>query len=289
MMPPPSLPIRDFADESSLGEVAPLVDAYGRVLDYLRISVTDRCNLRCRYCMPEDGVPRLPHAAILSYEEITQVARAAVRRGVKKLRITGGEPLIRREIETLVRMLAAIDGVTELAMTTNGLLLKQYAQKLADAGLHRVNVSLDTTDPLRFAEITRGGDLRRVFEGIEAARSMGLNPVKLNCVVTEFSNPVDMAGVKAYAESEGLAVRFIRQMHLPSGMFSVVEGGEGGDCPRCNRLRLSSDGLLRPCLFSNLGFSVRDLGAEEALRRATVEKPLAGSCCTTHPMHRIGG
>ncbi|MCC6124272.1 MAG: radical SAM protein [Pirellulales bacterium] len=266
-----------------------MVDGYGRVLDYLRISVTDRCNLRCRYCMTEEGVPPLPHEAILSYEEIAQVARAAARRGVKKLRITGGEPLVRREIETLVRMLAAIEGIIDLAMTTNGILLERLASALAAAGLRRVNVSVDTVDPRRFAEITRGGDIRKLFAGIDAARSAGLHPVKLNCVATEYSTPSDLAGVKAYAASEKLDVRFIRQMHLPSGAFSAVEGGGGGDCPRCNRLRLSSDGLLRPCLFSDLGFSVRELGAEEALRRATAGKPRAGTRCTSHPMHRIGG
>jgi GTP 3',8-cyclase len=289
MTNPTILAKQRIASESSFARAESLVDAHGRVLDYLRISVTDRCNLRCRYCMAEDGVPLLPHDAILTFEEIVQVARAAARRGVKKLRITGGEPLVRREIETLVRMLSTIEGVEDLAMTTNGVLLAQHASALAAAGLRRVNVSLDAVDPRRFADITRGGDVFKVFEGIEAARDAGLNPIKLNCVVTELSTPSDLAGVKQFAAAAGLPLRFIRQMHLPSGVFSVVEGGAGGDCPRCNRLRLSSDGMLRPCLFSDLGFNVRELGAEEALRRATAEKPRAGSCCTTHPMSRIGG
>jgi cyclic pyranopterin phosphate synthase len=239
--------------------------------------------------MDEQGVPLLPHAAILSYEEIAEIARVAARRGIRKLRITGGEPLVRRKIETLVEMLSTIEGVDDLSMTTNGVLLREFAPALSAAGLQRVNVSLDTVDPHRFAEITRGGDLSQVFDGIDAARSAGLNPVKLNCVITELTTPEDLAGVKQYAQSEGLDLRLIRQMHLSSGAFSVVEGGTGGDCNQCNRLRLSSDGLLRPCLFSDLGFSVRDLGPEEALRRAAAEKPLAGSCCTTHPMSRIGG
>jgi cyclic pyranopterin phosphate synthase len=239
--------------------------------------------------MDEQGVPLLPHAAILSYEEIAKIARVAARRGIRKLRITGGEPLVRRKIETLVEMLSTIEGVDDLSMTTNGVLLREFAPALSAAGLQRVNVSLDTVDPHRFAEITRGGDLSLVFDGIDAARSAGINPVKLNCVITELTTPKDLAGVKQYAQSEGLDLRLIRQMHLSSGAFSVVEGGTGGDCNQCNRLRLSSDGLLRPCLFSDLGFSVRDLGPEEALRCAAAEKPLAGSCCTTHPMSRIGG
>jgi cyclic pyranopterin phosphate synthase len=289
MMNPTILANQRIEGESSFAKAESLVDAHGRVLDYLRISVTDRCNLRCRYCMAEEGVPLLPHDAILTYEEIVQIARAAARRGVKKLRITGGEPLVRREIETLVRMLSTIEGVEDLAMTANGVLLAQHASALADAGLRRVNVSLDTVVSQRFAEVTRGGDLFKVFEGIKAARDAGLNPIKLNCVVTESSTPSDLEGVKQFAAAAGLSVRFIRQMHLPSGVFSVVEGGAGGDCPQCNRLRLSSDGMLRPCLFSDLGFNVRELGAEEALRCATAEKPRAGSCCTTYPMSRIGG
>src|SRR3990172_5910297 len=161
-----------------------MIDRFGRAIDYLRISVTDRCNLRCRYCMPPEGVPLLQPKDILSFEEIAEVARSAVGLGVTKIRLTGGEPLVRRGIEVLVRMLAAIDGVADLAMTTNGLLLDQHAAALAAAGLRRVNVSLDAIDPQRYAAVTRGGDVHRVLAGINAARQAGLNPVKLNCVLS---------------------------------------------------------------------------------------------------------
>lgn len=264
-------------------------DRFGRTIDYLRISVTDRCNLRCAYCMPPGGVPWLPHTSILSFEEITEVARLAVARGVSKIRLTGGEPLVRCDIDGLVAMLAGLPGVDDLAMTTNGVLLDQFAQRLAEAGLRRVNVSLDATDAARYAEITRGGDVRRVLAGIEAARRAKLTPIKLNCVVHRGRHDRDAQDVARFARTEGLEVRFIRQMNLTAGVFTVVEGGAGGDCTRCNRLRLTSDGQIRPCLFSDLGFSVRELGPAEALAQALADKPLAGTCCNSRAMHAVGG
>lgn len=264
-------------------------DAFGRTIDYLRISVTDRCNLRCSYCMPPEGVTALPHESILRYEEILQVARCAVAQGVRKIRLTGGEPLVRRGIADLVAMLGELRGVEDLAMTTNGILLDQYATRLARAGLHRVNVSLDAVDPIRFAALTRGGDVRRVMAGIQAARAAGLTPVKLNCVVHDSAAESDAHDVAAFARQENLEVRFIRQMNLAAGRFTLIEGGSGGDCRRCNRLRLTSDGVLRPCLFSDLGFAVRELGAAEAIRRAVAQKPAAGTVCTTQGMYVIGG
>jgi GTP 3',8-cyclase len=264
-------------------------DAYGRKIDYLRISVTDRCNLRCTYCMPPTGIPLVWRKDILSYEEITEVARCAVALGVTKIRLTGGEPLVRRGIDRLVAMLAAIDGIRDLSMTTNGVLLANYAAPLVAAGLHRVNISLDATDPQRFAEITRGGDVRQVMEGIEAAQKAGLTPIKLNCVIESDRFERDAQDVAQFAESTGLEVRFIRQMGLDEGSFTVVEGGAGGDCPRCNRLRLTSDGRIRPCLFSNLSFNVRQFGAARALAMAIGHKPQAGTACTDLAMHAIGG
>lgn len=266
-----------------------MIDRFGRRIDYLRISVTDRCNLRCRYCMPPDGPTLVPHAEILRFEEIVEVARVAVEMGVTKLRLTGGEPLVRREIEKLVRMLAQLPGVRDLAMTTNGTLLAKHAKALALAGLHRVNVSLDAIDPQRYAAITANGDVRDVLAGIEAACRAGLHPIKLNCVVGGDSDPHDAQDVAKFARTHGLQVRFIPQMDLARGRFGLVQGGTGGDCPRCNRLRLSADGQIRPCLFSDLGYSVRELGAAEALRRAVEAKPASGSACTSRSISAIGG
>ena len=264
-----------------------MIDPFGRTIDYLRVSVTDRCNLRCRYCMPAGGVTMLPHEDVLTFEEIAAVARCAVDMGAAKVRLTGGEPLVRRDIITLVEMLGAIDGITDLAMTTNGVLLGRCAEDLARAGLHRVNVSLDTTDPAHYAELTRGGDVATALAGIDAARRAGLTPIKLNCVVGPCNGDVEL--VREYGRENGCEVRAIRLMDFEAGHFSVVEGGSGGDCPRCNRLRLSSDGQLRPCLFSDISFDVRELGPAEAIRQAVQAKPQAGGPCSHNWMHGIGG
>ena len=266
-----------------------MIDSYGRTIDYLRISVTDRCNLRCTYCMPPEGVRLFRHEDMLTFEEIVEVARAGVAMGITKIRLTGGEPLVRRNIAGLVGMLAAIEGIGDLAMTTNGTLLDEHAQSLVAAGLQRVNISLDALDPVRYAAITRGGDVRQVLAGIDAARRAGLAPIRLNCVVEADSTEPDAQDVAGFAAASGLEVRFIRRMNLAEGTFAVVERGLGGDCPRCNRLRLSSDGRIRPCLLSNLCFGVRELGAAEALARAVRYKPRAGSTCTDLSMHSIGG
>jgi len=266
-----------------------MIDRFGRTIDYLRVSVTDRCNLRCHYCMPAEGVPLVSHNEVLSFEEIDEVVRAAVSMGVRKVRLTGGEPLVRRGVVDLVGMLARIEGIGDLAMSTNGVLLGGLAAGLKAAGLMRVNVSLDAIDPERYARITRGGDVRDVRAGIEAAAAAGLAPIKLNCVVSASSDEPDARDVARFGASKHLEVRFIRMMDLAEGTFSVVEGGTGGNCGLCNRLRLTSDGSVRPCLFSDLRFGVRELGAREALRRAVAEKPPTGTSCTEGLMHGIGG
>lgn len=263
-------------------------DKFGRSINYMRISVTDKCDLRCVYCMPAEGVPLLRHEDILSFEEIASCTRMAVAMGVNKIRLTGGEPLVRRDIVTLVEMLARIDGIADFAMTTNGVRLAASAPALADAGLQRVNISLDAMNPARYAEITRGGDVHAVISGIRAARAVGLMPIKLNCVIHDSPDEVDARDVSSFACAEGLEVRFIRRMHLSEGHFSTVIGGTGGDCAQCNRLRLSADGQVRPCLFSNLGYSVRALGPAEAIRQAVATKPRRGETSTAM-FHAIGG
>jgi cyclic pyranopterin phosphate synthase len=265
-----------------------MYDTFNRPINYLRVSVTDRCNLRCVYCMPPEGIQLIPHKDILSYEEITDVVCCAVRLGIRKVRLTGGEPLVRKGIVDLVAMLARIEDIDDLAMTTNGVLLAEFAEPLARAGLHRVNVSLDTVDPERFREITRGGDLAAVLAGLDAAEAAGLQPIRLNCVVERTSGEPDAQGVAEFAKTRGYVLRFIRRMDINAGEFWTVDGGTGGDCEKCNRLRLASNGIIRPCLFSDLAFSVRELGSEEAIRRAVRAKPEAGQRART-PMHQIGG
>ncbi|MEQ8848994.1 GTP 3',8-cyclase MoaA [Botrimarina sp.] len=195
-------------------ESGQLVDAYGRRHTKLRVSVTDRCNLRCRYCMPAEGVPLAPREELLTFEEFQRVVRVAVGLGVRQVRLTGGEPLVRRDLPELVRLLAAIDGLTDLALTTNGVLLAEQADALFAAGLRRVNVSLDALDPAVFAELTRRDSHRRVIEGIAAARRAGLAPIKINVVSLRGVTESEVVPFGHFARETGLEVRFIEYMPL---------------------------------------------------------------------------
>ena len=271
--------------------MAGLFDSFGRHINYLRVAVTDRCNLRCIYCMPPGGVPRIPHDEILSYEEIRTVVQAAAKLGITRIRITGGEPLVRADLSKLVQMLSELEGINEVALTTNGTLLKQYALELKQAGLKRVNVSLDTLKPDRFQRITRIGELRDVLDGIEVARNAGLDPVKINTVVMRGVNDDEVLDFVKMTCTEDWHIRFIELMPF-SGVAEFVPSyelqqristlgelepcsinigagpaisyrlagakgtigfisplTESSFCSRCNRIRLSPDGKLRPCLM----------------------------------------
>ena len=184
-----------------------MLDRFNRKINYLRISVTDRCNLRCKYCMPEEGIKWIDHNNIITYEEIVQIVKAGVTYGIDKIRITGGEPLVRKGIANLVQMLAAVDGIKDIALTTNGILLEQYADKLAIAGLHRINISMDTINPERYKELTRGGDVNAVFKGIKAAQLAGLSPIKINCVVRNSSMEADAFAVKEFCDEKVPPIR----------------------------------------------------------------------------------
>jgi len=266
-----------------------MYDRFNRSINYLRVSVTDRCNLRCTYCMPAEGVKLLEHKDILSLEEIVAVVREAVSKGFTKVRITGGEPLVRKGIISLVENIAGIVGIRDFGLTTNGILLSNFALDLANAGLHRINISLDTLDPEKYRFITRGGDVQKVLEGIDAAKKAGLTPVKINCVVRSSSDEPDAKAVREFCLKHGLEARFIHEMSLANGCFTIVENGHGGDCPNCNRLRLTANGMIRPCLFSDIRFSTRELGIREALERAVGLKPAKGSVNVTGEFHNIGG
>ncbi len=266
-----------------------MYDRFNRKINYLRISVTDRCNLRCIYCMPEQGITLLRHEDILSFDEIRDFTEVAVAMGVTKVRITGGEPLVRRGIITLVGMLSEIKGISDLSMTTNGVLLRQFAPGLKEAGLKRVNISLDTIDPIKFKSITRNGNVTDVLEGIEAAKAAGLYPVKINCVIRASKTEEEAMEVTRFCKDNNLNIRYIRQMDLVKGHFSTVEGGTGGDCILCNRLRLTANGKLKPCLFSNIEFDIRKLGYEESINLALESKPECGTKNETGAFYNIGG
>lgn len=219
-----------------------LSDSFQRPINYLRISVTDRCNLRCIYCMPPEGIALMSHDDILSYEEIVTLVKAAVELGITRIRLTGGEPLVRAGLPGLVRMIAGIDGVTDLSLTTNGILLAKYAKDLKDAGLMRVNVSLDTLKPERFHQITRCGELKDTLKGIEAAKEADLTPVKINMVLMAGINDDEIIDFARKTIDDGWNVRFIEYMPVNgedinvTRLFSVSEV----------RKRLESLGPLEP-------------------------------------------
>jgi cyclic pyranopterin phosphate synthase len=302
----------------------PLRDRYGRVHDDLRVSVTDRCNLRCVYCMPEVGMTFQPSSALLSFDEIVRLATLAYSLGVRSLRLTGGEPLVRKNLASLVARLAAI-GFDDLSMTTNGMLLAPLAGVLAESGLARVNISCDSLRPERFNAIRRRGDLATVLASMDEAERVGLSPLKVNVVILRNVNDDEVLDFASFARETGRVVRFIEFMPLdaqgtwdkdqlvpgheifervsacwpleridtgssaPAERFRFADGrGEIGlissvsepFCGTCNRLRLTADGAVRNCLFSDDELSVRDLmrngGSDDdiavLLRRAVWQK-----------------
>jgi len=225
-----------------------VVDQYGRTFTYLRVSVTDLCNLRCVYCMPEEGMQWLPREEILSFEEITTVVEAAAACGVHKIRLTGGEPLVRREIEKLAGMVARVPGITDLALTTNGTRLGELAAPLAAAGLRRINISLDTLKPDRFKAIARRHELGEVLDGIAAAKRAGLSPIKINMVVLGGLNDDEVADFAAMTLEQALDIRFIEYMPLEEAKGCAMGSGSFGFIPNDVTKRRISErfGALEP-------------------------------------------
>ncbi len=327
---------------------APPTDSFLRKIDYLRLSITDRCNLRCSYCMPKDGVPKLDHSDVLRYEEILNVARIAAAMGISKIRITGGEPLVRKEVLKLCESIAKSPGLKSLSLTTNGVLLSDFAGELVRVGIKRINISLDTLRPERFAAITRRDLFGKVWEGIMAAHEVGISPVKLNAVVMRGVNDDEIEDLARLTFRFPFHVRFIEIMPFRQDDYESVfvsaseilerlqriaplEASNGGEsngpalyyrfegapgeigiispvsshfCESCNRMRVTSDGKLRTCLFSTdetdlrrllrYGASDEEIGA--AIRGAIVKKPkkhqLANPVfrkCISRQMFSIGG
>jgi len=201
-----------------------IIDRFGRQMTYLRISVTDRCNLRCVYCMPPEGIPWQPHENILSYEEIARIVAAAARHGIREVRLTGGEPLLRKNLTDMVALIAAIPGIESISLTTNGLLLASLAAALRQAGLKRVNVSLDTLDAEKFKQITRGGVLQSVLDGIQASEEAGLSPIKMNVVAMQGINDDELLDMARLALIHPWHIRFIELMPL-TGQQTLSENG----------------------------------------------------------------
>ncbi|MFA4875262.1 MAG: radical SAM protein, partial [bacterium] len=247
-------------------------------------------NLRCTYCRPAEGVTLVKHQDILSLEEMYEVAAYAVGMGVNKIRLTGGEPLVKKNIEFLVEMIGRLPGVKDFGMTTNGALLPAYAQKLKSCGLHRVNISLDSLDHDRYREITRGGELACALDGIKAAKAAGLTPIKLNVVIIPDLNEDERESFLKFGERNEIEVRFIRRMDLRSGeRYGIESDTTVGRCDACNRLRLTCTGELMPCLFSEYSINIRELGIERAFELALRNKPEFGGTNQRDLMHEIGG
>lgn len=327
-----------------------LKDGFGRAHTDLRVSVTDRCNIRCRYCMPAEGVQFRSHTELLTYEEIERFVRVAAGEGIRKVRLTGGEPLVRKGIVALVKMLVALPGIDEVAMTTNGILLPQYADDLKAAGLARLNISLDTFDRARFEKLTRCDEFPQVLEGIDAAIRAGFQGIKLNALAIRDLSEEDVVPLARFAQANGLQLRFIEFMPVegdllwdrdrvlrgeeilsiltreigpltpvdtenstaPASEYRFAEGGATVGiipsvskpfCDNCDRLRLTSDGKLRNCLFSprrwdilaairnggtdrQVAQLIREAVAAKLETRGAVDGRLVQS---DESMHQIGG
>lgn len=268
-----------------------MLDQYRRKIDYLRVSVTDRCNYRCGYCMPAGGIPLKPAQEILSYERIRSVVREAAELGVQKVRLTGGEPLVRKGIEHLVSMLASLPRVEELCLTTNGSRLAELAELLAESGLDRVNVSIDSLIAERYAKITGGGNLRNVLRGVDAALANGLGPVKVNMVLLPETTAEEVTAMRQFCDKKGMPLQRISLFHLQDGKEShnTITAERPPRCEHCNRLRLTSDGFLKPCLFSEQEVKVAFDDIRGSLIRAVLLKPKEGTKCSSRTMHQIGG
>jgi GTP 3',8-cyclase len=265
-----------------------MYDSYNRRITYLRISVTDKCNLRCRYCMPEEGVPIRRHEEYLSFEQITAVVRSAVRLGVNKVRLTGGEPLVKRGIVELVGMIRGVEGLRILAMSTNGILLPRYAAALKAAGLDSLNISLDTLDPERYRRITRVGDIRQVLSGIDAAVAEGF-PVKINTVVLEDTSESEIEQMSRFCSARGVKLQLINHYDLSAEKGYDYRYDRPPRCEECNRIRLLADGILKPCLHSDEEIPVDFDDIEGSLLETVARKPARGMACTLRGMMEIGG
>ncbi len=309
-----------------------MIDRFGREITYLRISVTELCNLRCRYCMPEDGVCKKSHEEMLTEDEIIMAVEAASSLGIRKLRITGGEPLVKKNIVSICRRAAAVPGIKEVCITTNGTLLPELARPLREAGVSRVNISLDTLDPKKFHYISRVGELDQAVAGIRAALDAGFEKVKLNTVLIGGFNDDEIPVLAELTRRYPLDLRFIELMPMyDSGDFGpeafipytvvldrlpglepmATDGGvarlyrlplaqgniglispvSAHFCGTCNRLRLTADGKIKPCLHSGDEFSIKGLdydGMVEELRLAIENKPSWHGALDAHNRSRAG-
>jgi len=265
-----------------------MLDRYNRKINYLRISVTDRCNLRCTYCMPPEGVALKKKKENLSIDEFVEIVKEAVPLGFTKIRLTGGEPLLKAGIVELVQKIKALSGVDHLGMTTNGVLLSKYAKPLKAAGLDSVNVSLDTLDPQLYHSITGGGNIEKVLEGINSAIEERFT-VKINTVVQDSTTEENILEMKTFCKNKGISLQLINHYSLKKKKLDNYCFDRPPPCEKCNRIRLMADGNLKPCLHSNIEIPVELKNIKSSLVEAVLRKPRRGGICTNRSMIEIGG
>lgn len=268
-----------------------MYDRFDRQITYLRISVTDRCDLRCTYCMPEQGVVPKRHQDILSYEKMVDVSREAIALGIKKIRLTGGEPLVRKGVLFLVEQLKKLPGLEELTLTTNGVMLDKMAGLLKQAGIDRINISLDTLDPEKYKKLTRIGDIKHVLRGIDATIEAGFQNTKINMVLIPGFNDDDVQSMQVFCQEKGFVLQRINHYSLVDieSINRNYTAERPLECSDCNRIRLTADGKLKPCLFSNLEIPLDFSNLRESLIQAIQSKPESGTCNFTRQNWQIGG
>ena len=268
-----------------------MFDQFNRHINYLRISVTDRCNLRCTYCMPEEGVTPKSHFDILSYEKIVAVAREAIGLGIKKIRLTGGEPLVRKGILFLIRELKKLPGLEELTLSTNGALLAKMAHQLKEAGIDRINISLDTMDPEKYKKITRCGNIHDVLRGVDAVIQAGFKNTKINMVLVPGFNDDEVETLQRFCSEKEFSLQRINHYSLTDiqSIDRAYTAERPLNCERCNRIRLTADGKLKPCLFSDLEIPLDFSRLRESLIAAIQGKPQSGTMNVTTQNWQIGG
>jgi GTP 3',8-cyclase len=270
-----------------------LIDSFGREIYYLRISVTDRCNFRCTYCMPSDGIEFKNHDQMLRYEDIGKIAQEAGKMGFYKIRLTGGEPLVKKNIERCVALIKETGYYRDICMTTNGSLLTfEKAVALKAGGLDRITVSLDTLDSDTFTQITRGGVIADVFRGIDAAQTAGFANTKVNMVITNETKPDEIEKMRSFCQSKGVHLQLIHRFTLSDRediSINEIAAQRPPKCSRCNRIRITADGFVKSCLFSDNEEKIDLNDIESSLRFAVQHKPENGVACSNRSMSQIGG
>jgi len=309
-----------------------LVDGMGRTIVNLRISVTDRCNFRCTYCMPADNVEFMDRSNLLTFEEIQRVVTVVSKLGINRIRLTGGEPLMRKDLPSLIKMLNTVDGIDDIAMTTNAFFLKDQAQGLLDAGLKRLNVSLDSLDPEKFRDVNRRDCLQSVLDGLDAARNAGFKSIKINAVAVRNFSESEIMGLIEMGRSDGFEIRFIEFMPLDAdkvwerdkvlfgheivelikekyelvpidnsleigpaseynfadgkGKIGIITAVSNPFCDHCNRIRMTADGKLRTCLFSENEHNLKDL-IRNGATDTTIAEAIQQAVLVKEPGHKI--